>query len=236
LLRRLTLTSQVVDYVLSLIKSGTVKPGQQLPTEMQLVAQLGVSRTCVREAMKSLESLKVLSIRPRVGATVLEPVKGVLRNAERFSEALHGEQTDVLLEFRKIMETGVAALAAVNADESDLEAMRAALALYRSEIEQKHVDCCTDMSFHMAVVKASKNPIAMIVWEMISSRLTEVLAQAGELPNVPHQTLKDHQAILDAIESGDARHAREAMRKHLENADRVWRIVLSRQPAASNGG
>lgn len=221
--------------MLSLIKSGTVKPGQQLPTEMQLTVTLGVSRTCVREAMKSLESLKVVSIRPRVGAIVLEPTKGALLNAERFSEALHGEQTDVLLEFRKIMETGIAALAAVKADQSDLEAMRDGLARYRSEIERKHVDCCTDMSFHMAVVKASKNPIAMIVWEMLSSRLAEVLAQTGELPNVPHETLKDHQSIFDAIESGNARRAREAMRKHLENADRVWRMVLSRSPASNNG-
>lgn len=236
MLRRLTLTSQVIDYVLSLIRNGTVKPGQQLPTEMQLVAKLGVSRTCVREAMKSLESLKVVSIRPRVGATVLEPSKGAMINAQRFSEALHGEQTDVLLEFRKIMETGIAALAAMKADKSDLEAMRADLALYRSEIEREHVDCCTDMSFHMAVVKASKNPIALIAWEMISSRLAEVLAQTGELPNVPYETLKDHEAILDAIESGNARRAREAMRKHLENADRVWRMVLSRPMATNNGG
>jgi GntR family transcriptional repressor for pyruvate dehydrogenase complex len=60
MLRRQTLTSQVVDYVLDLIKSGQVEPGQKLPTESQLIQSLGVSRTCIREAMKSLESLQIV--------------------------------------------------------------------------------------------------------------------------------------------------------------------------------
>src|SRR5215472_11946870 len=55
LLRRQTLTTQVIDHALGLIRSGRVKPGEKLPTEQQLTEKLGVSRTCVREAMKSLE-------------------------------------------------------------------------------------------------------------------------------------------------------------------------------------
>ncbi len=72
MIKRQTLTSQVFDHILNLVKSGQVKPGEKLPTEKQLTAELGVSRTCVREAVKSLESLRVISVRPRVGAVVLE--------------------------------------------------------------------------------------------------------------------------------------------------------------------
>ncbi len=227
MLRRQTLTSQVVDYVLDLIKSGKVKAGEKLPTEEQLTQTLGVSRTCVREAMKSLESLRVVRIRPRIGATVLEPSPLNLLHAEHFSIAMQQQKTDVLLEFRKIMEVGLASLAAEKADPSDLAAMSAALDSYRKEVEEKQIDCCTDMSFHAALAKASKNPIAELVWQMISSHLAPMLERTVEIPNVADETLRDHQKIFQAIRSGNARKAREAMRLHLENADRVWRIAAT---------
>src|SRR6266404_5666085 len=87
LLKRQTLTSQVIDHILALIKSGNMKPGERLPTEKQLTASLGVSRTCVREAIKSLESLRLISVRPRVGAILLEPSTAALFSAEHLSAA-----------------------------------------------------------------------------------------------------------------------------------------------------
>jgi len=60
----------VIEYLLGLIKSGQVKPGERMPTEKQLTEELSVSRTCVREAIKSLESLQLIKVRPRVGAIV----------------------------------------------------------------------------------------------------------------------------------------------------------------------
>src|SRR5690348_13585465 len=88
LLKRKTLTSQAIDYVIGLIKNGEVKPGERLPTEAELTAKLGISRTCVREAIKSLESLGLISVRQRIGATVLEPSLSNLLNAEQFSLAI----------------------------------------------------------------------------------------------------------------------------------------------------
>ena len=225
MLRRQTLTSQVVDYVLDLIKSGKVKTGEQLPTEKQLTETLGVSRTCVREAMKSLESLRLVSIRPRIGAIIQEPSPLNLLHAEHFSAAMHEQQTDVLLEFRRIMEVGLASLAAEKADELDLGAMAAALDSYHAEVQRHQIDCCTDMSFHAALAKASKNPIAEMVWQMISSHLAPRLERTVVLPNVAAETLADHKKILQAVRSGSPTRARAAMRRHLDNADRVWRIV-----------
>src|ERR1051326_686203 len=65
-IRKQTITAQVVAYILDLIKKGHVKPGERLPTEKQLTEELSVSRTCVREAIKSLESLHLISVRPAV--------------------------------------------------------------------------------------------------------------------------------------------------------------------------
>ncbi len=226
LLRRKTLTSQVIDYAVGLIKSGSAKPGDRLPTETELTQTLGVSRTCVREAMKSLESMGLIEIRQRVGATVLQPSASNLLNAEQFSLAVLSQQTGDLLEFRMIMEVGLASLAAEKATDEDLVAMRAALDRYREEMAVHSVDCNTDMSFHTALAAASRNPFAVMVWQMLSDRLAKVLERTSNLPHVCDQTLEDHEMIYRAVKSRNPRRARQAMRTHLENAERTWRIAL----------
>jgi len=226
LLRRKTLTSQVIDYILGLIKNGDVKPGERLPTETELTQTLGVSRTCVREAMKSLESLRLVSIRQRVGAIVLQPSPSSLLNGEHFSLFVQSQQAQELLEFRKIIEVGLASLAAEKAGEEDLVAMRGALDKYRAELAGRRVNCKTDISFHAALAAASRNTIAVVVWQMLSERLAQVLERTISVPNVCEETLQDHENIFLAVKSRNPRKAREAMRAHLENAERNWRVVF----------
>lgn len=216
----------MIDYVVGLIKTGKVKPGERLPTEAELTESLGVSRTCVREAIKSLETLGLVSVRQRIGATVLQPSVSNLLHAEYLSVAIQQHQSNSLLEFRQILEVGLASLAAEKATDEDIEAMQATLEKYQTELKHDHADCSTDLSFHTAMVAAAKNPFAATVWQSISARLTQVLARATNLPSVPEQTLADHQKIFRAIRSRNPKKAREAMRAHLHNAELTWRIAL----------
>jgi GntR family transcriptional repressor for pyruvate dehydrogenase complex len=225
-LQRKTLTSQVSDYVMDLIRTGAVKPGQQVPTETELTKTLGVSRTCVREAMKTLQSMGLVSIRQRVGATVLEPSSSNLLNAENFMLAIQMQKMDDLLEFRRIMEVGLASLAAEKAELKDVEAMRKALDDYRAEMGAEPVDCNIDMSFHAALAAASRNPIAVMVWQMLSEHLAQVLVQTSTLPHICDQTLSDHEEIYAAVRDRDAARARESMRSHLDNAERNWKLAM----------
>jgi GntR family transcriptional regulator, transcriptional repressor for pyruvate dehydrogenase complex len=225
MLKRKTLTSQVIDHIVGMIKNGDIKPGERLPTETQMTQLLGVSRTCVREAIKSLQSLGLISVRQRIGATLLEPSPANLLNAEQFSLAIQSQQTDALLEFRKIMEVGLASLAAEKADDADLSQMKTALDRYRMEIASNQAESSTDMSFHAALAAASKNPIAVMVWQMLSTRLGDVLSRTIALPHVCEESLQDHEKIYRAIKERNPRRARQAMREHLENADRTWRMA-----------
>lgn len=229
MLQRKTLTSQVIDYVLDLIRSGSVKPGQQVPTETELTQILGVSRTCVREAMKSLQSMGLVEIRQRVGATVLEPSSSSLLNSGSFLLAVQAQRMDDLLEFRRIMEVGLASLAAEKAELKDVESMRKALDRYRAAMASQPVDCNTDMSFHAALAAASKNPIAVMVWQMLSENLAQVLEQASSVPHICEQTLSDHEEIYEAVRDRNAFKAREAMRRHLDNAERNWQLAIQQQ-------
>lgn len=237
MLRRQTLTGQVVEYLLNLINSGKVKTGEKLPTELELMAQLGVSRTCVREAVKSLESLRLIEVRPGAGTVLLEPSPTALFMAESFWTQGASRNSDYLLEFRKIIEVGVASLAAERADAENIAAMQETVDRFRTELSGGAITPQTDLAFHAALAAASKNPMVVMVWEMIAARLTGVVAAVNESPYcsyAAHETEREHNKILKAVKNHDARGAAAAMRSHLDNAEVICRVASVRTSDEAN--
>src|SRR5258708_12952135 len=94
------------------MRKGEVKAGERLATEKQLTEELSVSRTCVREAIKSLESLRLISVRPKIGAVVLQLSPGALINTEYLSTSAFMQQTDSLIQFLKVLRPGLHTLSA----------------------------------------------------------------------------------------------------------------------------
>jgi GntR family transcriptional repressor for pyruvate dehydrogenase complex len=230
-IQRQTITAQVITHILGLIKKGQVKPGERLPTEKQLTEELAVSRTCVREAIKSLESLRLIRVRPKVGAVVLEPSSTALINAEHLSASAYMQQTDVLIEFRKVLELGLAALAAEKSTEEDWVAMRSALADHEHALATDRVAHHADIAFHKAIAEATKNPIAILVLRTISEALSERSRQMNDVPGVPEEGLKEHWKIYRAIREHNPEKARKAMRLHVQTAERNARIVRAADTA-----
>lgn len=223
MLKRQTLTRQVMEYLLDLIRKGDVKPDSKLPTEKELTAQLGVSRTCVREAMKSLESLGMVSIRPRVGAVLLKAQPRTLLNAELL--AGNGQHTDHLLELRRIVEVGIASLAAERADEADISNLQRALDSYVKEAQSGEVSYATDISFHTALVAATKNPLLVEVYELMSPYLAEGLREVADLPDEHESTIREHSRILRAIRQRMPQKAQNAMKAHLRTVERFRKVA-----------
>ncbi|MEO6909418.1 MAG: FCD domain-containing protein [Edaphobacter sp.] len=227
---------QVIDHLLGLIRSGQVKPGEQLPTEKQLTEALHVSRTCVREAIKSLEVLQLIKVRPRIGAVVLEPSPTALINAEHLSESAYLERTDALIEFRKILELGLAALAAENATAADMLKLHEILddheravkidrstaegeALFYKELGEVNI------RFHTAIAETTKNPIAILVLQAISKPLINRSRQTNIMSGVAEAGLREHWKIYRAINDRNPEKARIAMRSHIESAERNARML-----------
>lgn len=236
LIQRQTITAQVIEHLLGLIKSGQVKPGERMPTEKQLTEELSVSRTCVREAMKSLESLQLIKVRPRVGAVVLEPSPTALINADHLSASAYQQRTDSLIQFRKILELGLAMLAAEMSTEEDWAKMRAILADHERAIK---IDRSTpegdarfykevgeiNVRFHKAIAEATRNPIAILVLEAISEPLATRSRKTNEMPGVAEAGLREHWTIYRAIRERNPEKSRNAMRAHIQSAERAARAT-----------
>jgi GntR family transcriptional repressor for pyruvate dehydrogenase complex len=227
-----------------MIRKGQVKPGERLPTEKQLTEELAVSRTCVREAIKSLQSLQLISVRPKIGAVVLEPSPVALINAEYLSTSAFMQQADSLIEFRKVLELGLVALAAEKSTEADWAVMREVLAeqetVLRMDRSTPHADLTfheaigkINIRFHKAVAEATRNPLAIMVLQAISEPLIEVSRRTNEMPGVPEAGLRQHWAIYRAIRENNSEKARHAMRLHLQAAERNAHILQTAGEAAA---
>jgi transposase-like protein len=107
-------------------------------------------------------------------------------------------------------------LAAEKAAEDDPLYMEKAIDAYKQEIKRGKLDCYTDMEFHKSIAAASKNAMAIKVWDEISPRLAEVLTHTIQLPKVPQESVHDHLKILKAIKERNPQKARAAMRAHLK--------------------
>jgi GntR family transcriptional regulator, transcriptional repressor for pyruvate dehydrogenase complex len=228
---RKTVTSKVINHILRLIKSEQVKPGERLPTEKELTVQLGVSRTCVREAVKSLESLGMLRVRARIGAVLLEPTSASILNAVHYSRMVRSQPTDVVVEFRKLIEGGLAGLAAEKATREDLRALEDATIEHRRCIEAGAPAFKADVLFHSALAKAAKNAIAIVTLESVSSILLEQRRQTNRVPGAAEAGLRDHLRILRAIKEKNPEKARAAMHAHMTTADHYLRLFKAATPS-----
>ncbi|MBP1934708.1 FadR/GntR family transcriptional regulator [Ammoniphilus resinae] len=195
------ISSQIVSLIKNRLIDGSIKPGDKLPTEIELVEQLGVSRTPVREAMKILESIGIIEIRRGEGMFIREDLSQSNLNPLIFSLILHSNNISKLVEFRQYFEEMLIQLIRINCTEEDLQKIRQ---VYQSQQERMRADLSRDklaeidLEFHYAVLGATKNPfiieVGKTIYEISKPQITKILDQFGV-----EKTLLTHKAYLDAL-------------------------------------
>ena len=232
-----TLALELVDGLGERIRDGRLQPGDKLPTEAAVMAEFGVSRTVVREALSKLQASGLVLTRQGVGSFVeaLAPVGGEgLRRGEaagfRIDPAHCATLRDVVavLELRIGVETEAAGLAAQRRVAADVSAMRQALDVMNAALEAGDDAAAADFEFHLAITRATQNPhfvqLMSTMGPMLIPRARLAVAPAtGEPPAAERlaylrRVQAEHESILDAITGQDAEAARAAMRTHLANS------------------
>jgi GntR family transcriptional regulator, transcriptional repressor for pyruvate dehydrogenase complex len=211
----------VADRLLDEIVSGRYPPGSRLPTEPELCAAMGVSRATVREAMKSLQQRGVTSIEQGRGTFVtsmerwspLDPVLLAARSAT--DQGLGAAWAAKLIEARRVVEVGVAALAAERRSPDDLAAMAACMDSMRAAEPDVAAFAQADLAFHRAVMRAADNEMIQALFDPLSQLIQEGRVQTSRPPERRALALEAHAAILEAIRAKDTAAAAGAMREHL---------------------
>lgn len=216
---------QIADQIGALISRGEFEPGKRLPPERHLAQQLGVSRPSVREALIALEIAGLVDVRVGSGIYVRE-IPPLLRAPRATPGGLDEPDPGPLelLQARMLIEGEIAALAATNASAKDIAAIKETIVWMVGENTGNATTQEGDRHFHLRVAAASGNSALELVvrglWDQRHGPMYSKFEQHFNSAELRARSLADHEAIFAALERGDARAARAAMRRHL---DRVYK-------------
>jgi GntR family transcriptional regulator, transcriptional repressor for pyruvate dehydrogenase complex len=208
----------IVKQIRGLIEKGKMKREDQLPTERELSESLKVSRATVREAIFRLESMKLVERRQGNGTYVIASSEEAL--VQPLASALFHEKDDIIdiFEIRKIIEPEVARLATENATPEEVDELEDIL---RGQAREADSAIKRDSLFHNLLAKMTKNPSL----ERLLLALIDLLAKTREdylqTEERMEKSLQGHREILAAIKTGRGNVARQAMRRHLEEVERI---------------
>lgn len=227
-----SLADDLVNRFEEQIENGTLGPGARFPTEKAITEDFGVSRTVVREAFARLAARGLLVSRRGAGAFVADHAQ---YRAFQVTPDEIGEIDDVirLLEMRMGLEIEMADLAAQRRSDSDLAALRRALAMM-DESREVDTSVAADAAFHRAIAAATGNEYFVRFTEFLGVRLvpSRRLYLQGSEPRVHQryaQTInRDHEAIYAAIEAGDPAAARRAARRHMDKSAKRYQDLKLR--------
>tara|TARA_B000000460_G_scaffold215010_1_gene164028 strand:- start:91 stop:897 length:807 start_codon:yes stop_codon:yes gene_type:complete len=213
------LYEDIVQEFSSLIRQGVLKPGERLPSERVLADQLQVSRSSVREALRSLE-LQGLVISKRGSGTFINTDNLESMVALLASTLTSGADTlKHIFEMRHMLEPQIAALAAQRANKQEVAELESILEEQVKEIADGGTGVDSDTAFHFAMASATHNSALVKVISAVEDILRRSRNQSLQEPGRPQRSLASHREILGMIHSGDAAGARRAMEYHLTTVE-----------------
>lgn len=215
------LYEQVVERIKSDVHGARLKPGDQLPNERLLGERFGVSRTVIREAVKTLVEIGLVEVRRGQGTFVVDGTANALKQSMRLMLSFApGDRADEMVEIRELLEPEIAALAAERRRDDDLEDLRKAIADMDASLDDSETFIEADNRFHLALAKATHNHVLPHLLDSVVDLLQELRGQIFTVRGGPQRGQGHHAAILAAVAAGDPEAARAAMLAHLEQVRR----------------
>ncbi len=224
----------VAEQILELIAELHLAPGDRMPTENELAARLGTSRTVVREAVKILSAIGRVRAQKGRGLFVADD-EGMLGSSRwgGFFLPTDLDHVYMLFEFRRVQETAASRLAATRATPAELRTIEAAARL----CEQGHLTGQTalfdrgDDEFHLGIAAASHNPflVASVREARRLQRQSSRIGLHGTIGGHAEGAVAEHDAIYQAIRGGDPEAAAQAAATHLDNTLEDYRREIQRR-------
>lgn len=207
------LAEQITEELIQHIVRNKLKPGDKLPNEFELAAQLSVGRSTIREAIKILISRNIVEIRRGAGTFVAKE-KGIADDPLGFAfvEDKYSLAMD-LLNVRFLLEPDIASMAAVNATREQRKELIKQCDVVEECIRQDIDHTAEDIKFHQLIAKCSGNIVVEKLIPIINSGVIVFISITGG--RLKNETIETHREITEAICSGDAEGAKQAMLLHL---------------------
>ncbi|GLY74062.1 FadR/GntR family transcriptional regulator [Actinoallomurus iriomotensis] len=221
------ITDEAIEKIKGMIVSGELRPGDRLPKEADLAAQLGLSRNSLREAVRALSLVRILDVRQGDGTYVTSLEPKALLDGLSFIVDLHHDATVLeFFEVRRILEPAATALAAQQISLETVDSLRDHLGRVTGESSVEDL-VENDLEFHRRIAEAAGNSVLYSLVDTlcgptIRARVWRGLTQEGAL----RRTLDEHHAILDALAARQADVARALATVHIAGVEQWLRKAL----------
>jgi GntR family transcriptional repressor for pyruvate dehydrogenase complex len=220
--RKTRASEDVIRQIADLIRNGRLNKGDQLPAERELCESFQVSRSTVREAIRSLESLGLIKSKQGNGTYVL--VSGDRVGVSQLAAGLMTDKDELFDIFgvRKIIEPSIAQLAAKFANPEDIRELEGILERQRLEVAAGIYTPETDTAFHLTLARIANNRVLNRLLQAIFDLLHDIHGEWLTTSSRAAKSLEGHAEILDAIMSEDCAAARNAMLNHLNRVENLF--------------
>ena len=218
---RTSLSDEIVSQIIDLISREVLKPGERLPSERELCKQLGVGRSTLREALRSLTVMGILDGRVGDGTFVSNNNERYLEKALQWSLLLDPKKIQDLIETRLMLESQTAFLAAQRASPENIDDIERTLRGMESSIQHPDKYLEFDVQFHLTVAQATQNSILYSLLNMTRNYLQTWIKGSLAEPPIPKAerrailSVREHRNILQTLQKRDADEAQQAMTQHI---------------------
>ncbi|WP_328916938.1 MULTISPECIES: FadR/GntR family transcriptional regulator [unclassified Streptomyces] len=223
----MAVTDEAIEKIKEMIVSGALRPGDRLPKESELAAELGLSRNSLREAVRALSLIRILDVRQGDGTYVTSLDPQLLLEALSFVVDFHRD--DTVLEFlavRRILEPAATAMAALRIPFEELDVLFGKLDALGPQPSVEEL-VASDLEFHRGIVQASGNSVLCSLLDGLSGPTTRARVWRGlTQEDAISRTLQEHRAILAALRDRDAEAARSWSTVHIASVEQWLRSTL----------
>jgi len=218
-IKQTRVSDEIVNQVKNLISEGTLKPGDQLPPERELIKEFGVSRPTLREALKSLAAMGFLEVKQAKRTFVKSMISERMQDPLSLLIRTDTQKIFDLIEVRKAMEAWSAFHAARRATEEDIKQLKSIIKEMKEAFEKGRNWEKEDADFHLAIAQATHNTIQTHIMSTIYDLLKESVARVFTDRAKVRKLLQQHYRIFTAIKNHSAEKARDRTLEHLDYVD-----------------
>ena len=213
---KMTLYDNIFTQIQQLIQDGTLRPGDMLAPEREMAVQLGISRNTLREALKALELVGVLDVRPGDGSYINKDLnEQLISTSLRFISVQRIKEMLDLLEARRVLEAATACLAAKNSTPELVKELSKELEGMRENIADPETSAKYDSNFHMLIAEASGNSFLAELTKALREPTMRIMHKTTTLVRLRSYTVNYHEQLLEAIANKDHETAEKIMRQHI---------------------
>jgi GntR family transcriptional repressor for pyruvate dehydrogenase complex len=217
--KKSSISEEIVENLLTLIRERELHPGDKLPPERELAATMQVSRPSLREALRALAIMNVIEIRQGAGTYVTSLEPNLLMSHLDFIFALNDSTFLELFEARRILEPGLVEMAAIRITDDEITRLEECVARSIDVLDDHEAFSLLDLQMHELIAKAAGNSILQRCMAVVSQLGKVSRRRTVALPGVTHRTVQDHLAIIRGLKAHNPQAARQAMLEHLRHVE-----------------